>query len=269
MLKSDNIVLPITLLSVLVMALSACDGNRRHQVLTFFFTGVPPLDADKKRVSKDKQPIETIQEMKKLISEQKLYSHPIYAAGQCEQCHRITIRFAVPGQAGPSAVFRKGGGMPGGLVRPREKLCIKCHENKSAGSGLTKGLRLHPTSAKGACLLCHDPHQSTNTYMLLQKPENICGPCHLEKNIPCGLPADMNSPDTAFPNACLSCHNPHMGINRLLLTKDYTEVKKTMAMPPAVAGPRSVVPPEQRIPVRNHHESQENEATGGRKTGAP
>ena len=123
--------------------------------------------------------------------------------------------------------FRKGMVSPGPLVRPRQELCLRCHKDKSAAEALAKGLRLHPTSAKGDCYACHDPHQSTIPYMLLKKPQQICIPCHTDPKI-------MELAAHKQPGECLTCHNPHLGKNRLLLKKDYKEVKHPVGSEPGL-----------------------------------
>jgi predicted CXXCH cytochrome family protein len=38
------------------------------------------------------------------------------------------------------------------------------------------------------------------------------------------------------PGECLTCHNPHLGKDRKLLTKDYKEVKQTVSILPGLPG---------------------------------
>jgi hypothetical protein len=45
-----------------------------------------------------------------------------------------------------------------------------------------------------------------------------------------------------LPSDCLSCHNPHLGKDRELLTKDYKEVKHTV-------GPIPGLPSSPELPV--------------------
>lgn len=84
---------------------------------------------------------------------------------------------------------------------------------------MTENLWLHNTTAKGECLACHDPHQSSNSKTLLQPRAVLCLPCHKEGNY-------LTTPVHQTEEECLSCHNPHMGINKNLLTKEYKEIKK-------------------------------------------
>jgi len=214
---SNRFIIDLIMATVLIALLSGCDRQSRHKVLTVFFTGVPPLEEEKNAaIEKDKTP----QTEEKPAPPPKRYEHPLTASRQCSVCHQSTGNFNMFGrkQSQPAA-FRKGMTSPGPLVRPRQQLCIGCHKDKSAAEALARGLRLHPTSAKGDCYACHDPHQSTNPYMLLENPQQICIPCHQDPKIK-ELAAHKE------PGGCLTCHNPHLGKDRKLLTKDYKEVKQ-------------------------------------------
>jgi predicted CXXCH cytochrome family protein len=195
-------------------------------MLTFFFTGVPPLEEEKKAaVEKDKTP----QLEEKAAPLPTLYSHPLTASRQCNLCHQTTANFNMfGGRAAQAVAFRKGMVSPGPLVKPRKELCISCHKDKSAAEALAQGLRLHPTSAKGDCYACHDPHQSTIPYMLLETHRQICIPCHTDPKV-IELAAHKQ------PGDCLTCHNPHLGKNRLLLKKDYKEVKQPVDSVPGLS----------------------------------
>jgi len=206
------------MVTVLIALLSGCDRQSRHKMLTVFFTGVPPLEEEQNAAAaKDKTP----QTKGKPAPPPALYEHPLTASRQCSVCHRSTANFSMFGVKGqqPVVTFRKGMVSPGPLVRPRQELCIGCHKDKSAAEALARGLRLHPTSAKGDCYACHDPHQSNNPYILLAKPQQICLPCHQD-------PKTMELAAHKVPGECLGCHNPHMGKDRKLLTKDYREVRQ-------------------------------------------
>lgn len=217
---------------VLLTLASGCSRQTKHKVLTFFFTGVPPLEEEKKPVMKI-----DISEVKKKIAEKvTLYSHTPWASGECDQCHKNAVKFGVPGQKKAPTVFHKGGGMPGKLILPKKELCIKCHEAMSKSKAYAEGLWLHPVTADGECNECHDPHQSKNPDMLLEKPKKICVSCHLEEDV-------LDPTDVCKSEDCLSCHNPHMGKDRLLLTKDYKEVpqKVTDSQGPGAGDRRSEV----------------------------
>ena len=217
----------LVIVTVLITLWSGCDRQSRHKVLTVFFTGVPPLEEENKAVAaKDKTPPAE----DKAAPRPTVYKHPLTASRQCNQCHQSTANFNMFGRKKNLPVaFRKGEASPGPLVRPRLELCIGCHTDKSAAEALARGLWLHPTSAKGDCYACHDPHQSTNPYTLLEKPRQICIPCHQDPKI-------MEIAAHKEPGGCLTCHNPHLGKDRKLLTKDYKEVRQPVSTVPGLPG---------------------------------
>ncbi len=247
----------MVMLSVLITSISGCDRQGRYKVLTFFFTGVPPLEEEQQKGAEwdknlaagevenatfislitiklpvDKKP--AVGAVEKATAPQvTVYTHPLTAAWQCDRCHRTTANFGLFGQRARQTVFRKGGLPPGPLVVPRNELCVACHNDKSAAEALTQGLWLHPTSAKGDCYACHDPHQSTNRSVLLANPRKICTPCHTEAEM---MPKVKDREAHRQTADCLSCHNPHLGKDRLLLKKDYKEVKHPVEPIPGFPG---------------------------------
>ncbi|MGB3211391.1 MAG: cytochrome c3 family protein [Desulforhopalus sp.] len=212
----------IILLSTVV--LFGCEPQYRNRALTFFFTGVPPLDEveQKKEISDESSRVATGRSVEPFFA-QTLYSHPLWVAGACDPCHLTSSTYSIPGVPKKSvSVFKTGGGMVGELTLPKNKLCTQCHTDKTPRRALADNLWLHNTTAKGDCLACHDPHQSKNEKTLRQPPAKICTvPCH-EKGEYIVTPVHQTR------DPCLSCHNPHMGSNRNLLTKEYKEVKKTV-----------------------------------------
>jgi len=193
-------------------------------MLTVFFTGVPPLEEDN---NGEKEKDDTLKDMKQTAPKVIVYTHPLSAARLCNQCHLSTGNFAMFGQKASANYFQKGVPSPGKLVVPRKELCIKCHKDKSDAKALREGIWLHTTAAKGDCHKCHDPHQSKNRYMLLDKPRQICIPCHKDPKI-------MELAAHKEPGECLTCHNPHLGKDRKLLTKDYKEVKQPVSPLPGL-----------------------------------
>lgn len=215
----------------LTVSLSGCEPKKQHEVLTFFFTGVPPLEET--AAVKSDQELQDIRKTtpgQKTAQVQNLYSHPVWAAGACDPCHGSTGIFSTPGvQKQPQTVFKTGGGMPGELILPKTKLCTQCHRDKTPLRALTERLWLHNTTAKGDCLACHDPHQSKNKNTLRKPPVKICLSCH-ENGTFMATPAHQTGED------CLSCHTPHMGLNKNLLKNEYQEQKT-----PALQIPETMV----------------------------
>lgn len=210
-------------------SLTGCEQKTRHQALTFFFTGVPPLEKtgqiaevkEQPNLTSDKIPKKPVQEAPEL-----LFSHPVWASGNCTPCHEGTGTFLTPGVKRTTAtVFKTGGGMPGKLTLAKNELCSQCHKDKKPQRALADNLWLHNTTAMGDCLACHDPHQSKNEKTLRQAPSILCLPCHKEGPF-------LATPVHQTGEECLSCHNPHMGIDKKLLTKEYKEIKVPVALVP-------------------------------------
>ena len=141
----------------------------------------------------------------------KAYVHGPVGAGQCAICHESSSANH-PSGSGPDFTLAFQGG---------KELCFGCHERMDQNPVVHKPVEL------GDCIACHDPHQSEIPYILLEKPQQICIPCHTDPKV-------MELAAHKQPGECLSCHNPHLGKNRLLLTKDYKEVKQPVGSVPGL-----------------------------------
>lgn len=243
----------------LTTALTGCEPQARHRALTFFFTGVPPLDETRPvEEIKDQSPSALIPD-KTDMSPQILFSHPVWAAGVCDTCHESAGTYNIFGiKKKSTVVFKTGGGMPGKLILPKNVICGQCHMDKTTARALVENLWLHDTAAKGDCLACHDPHQSQNPKTLRQPSVILCLPCHKEGKF-------LLTPAHQKEEECLSCHNPHMGINKNLLTKEYKEVKKPVTHVPG--HPELVqeqhLPAKDALPGTLKTETGENSASDG------
>lgn len=227
-------------LLVWVVVLSGCSPQARHTLLTFFFTGVPPLEgvepsavaaspviaAEEQAASAQQGAAVPAAPAPPPKPQQLYYSHPVWEDGSCAACHQVNKLFSfAPGAAGgkrhTAAVFYAGGGMPGPLLRPKDKLCNECHTDKAGLRAIRDTLWIHNTAAKGDCLACHDAHQSRLSGVLRMSADQLCRSCHADgKTV--GIPMHHDEGES-----CLSCHNPHLGKDRRLLTRDYREVKQT------------------------------------------
>ncbi len=195
------------------MLLHGCSPQTRHQILTFFFTGVPPLEKEETSSTKPLSLEKAKDKIKKIV----YHSHKFFEEGDCGKCHDTSVRFNAPGAADQKRIFRKGMQMPGALLMPAKEICIACHVNKSAAWPQNEGLWLHTPAAQGQCIQCHHAHQSTRPYQLLQKRSQLCKACHAEKKC-----TESASPGQD-PDKCLVCHSPHVGKNKAMLIKDYKE----------------------------------------------
>ena len=221
------------------VVLSGCSPQARHTLLTFFFTGVPPLESEQRPaaspgpiVTADQQSVPVLQDDEAPAvtappkPKQEYYSHPLWEDGSCAACHQVNKLFSfTPGAAGgkrkTTPVFYAGGGMPGPLLKPKDTLCNECHTDKAGRRAIRENLWIHNPAAKGECLACHDAHQSRLTGVLRMPTDQLCRSCHTEEKL-----AALPTPHQG-EGPCLSCHNPHLGKDRRLLTAEYREVKQT------------------------------------------
>ncbi|MEF9437618.1 MAG: cytochrome c3 family protein [Candidatus Mariimomonas ferrooxydans] len=208
--------------------------------MTFFFTGVPPLEEGKKdeavenaqvamdKIKKEDKAVEnglivtakTKKNKKKIKPQVTVFSHGPYGAGQCYQCHDISasVSFKTFRKKKSRGIAGQGRGIPGRLVAPLKELCTECHPQKSAQTAHSKDLWSHGPAANGNCTACHNPHRSAFQYMLLkEKTTELCMQCHSSGYI-------MKTDEHTNDRECISCHNPHMGKNRFLLKEDFNEV---------------------------------------------
>ncbi len=221
----------------MIVTACGCDRRTRHRWLTFFFTGVPPLEAPRaagttgeKKTADRPGTGGAGGEAPKALS----YAHPLYAARRCEACHATMAgsgaRTASGGRGSSRILGGASAASPARLRMPVRKLCAGCHENKSEAAASARGLWLHTPAAKGKCLACHAPHQSRYPHVLTKPPERQCAVCHMKDVV--ANPASHKGV-RQMSNDCLQCHNPHAGRDRKLLTADYREVQRPVGTVPA------------------------------------
>lgn len=219
--KSRKTLLGFVLLGIIIMIFTTgCDRAARYKVLTFFFTGVPPLDGEVIDESGEVRIIKKPVVKKKRYIPPVPYAHGPYAAGQCGQCHdtSASVGFRNSGKEERRGVPQLSQTTPGRLVTPLNELCVECHINKSRESESGEDLWFHGPVANGNCTFCHSPHQSRFQYILLKETAiELCSQCHTSENI-------IATEEHRGEKECTSCHNAHMGINRFLLKKDFNEI---------------------------------------------
>lgn len=212
-----------------LMALTACTPVDRHKVLTFFFTGVPPLGQEDKEAEEERRQREEAGkgELLRLVQAQVnkqrravpagRFVHGIYAANLCNLCHETSASGGFRGFGKKEgAQTAAAGAVSGKLVAPVSKLCTGCHGGKSVQAAEAAGLWVHGPVSTGYCLLCHAPHAGPERYHLLKKPEVLCMDCHAGGRI---FREDLHRD----ARDCLQCHNAHMGRDSRLLRTEYRE----------------------------------------------
>lgn len=175
----------------------ACTQTARHDLLTTFFDGVPPLNgsgagpaiAPEAGGGATAGPIDPA-----LIGAEleppglpSQYLHEPYRARQCTACHDLSNVKSV-----------KVG---------RQNVCITCH------GAVTADLEfVHGPVAAGDCLRCHAPHKSELPHLLLAPPGETCVQCHDWADLKSGEHhAGIGTEGSA---ACVQCHRPHGGRDR-------------------------------------------------------
>jgi predicted CXXCH cytochrome family protein len=186
-------ILPVLFLFCVLNAgfVSGCSRETRYKTLTFFFTGVPPLDnsdAPAQAVQGQQESGQTV--LAEDIPKQELLpfkKHPPFAEGKCGACHNT---------ANGNKLFTEP-----------EKLCFRCHENFA-----DEYHWVHGPAAVGSCNQCHEPHQSRNEHLLISRTQDICFKCHRRADI-LSQTYHMFGQETL----CTDCHSPHGGSDRRLL----------------------------------------------------
>lgn len=215
-------------LFVAVAFMSGCSNVTRHDVLTFFFTGVPEPGAEGAdgagvagRQVATLAPGARQRPKLKLFREPRVYVHGPYGSGQCELCHATAASKpfrTLKGGVTESTVSRAKSIGPR-LAYPLEELCVTCHSEKSAEAAGSMDLAQHKPVADGWCTACHSPHKALRQYMLLKNNNvELCIQCHKPDELQASI-EHRKDPEAD----CISCHNPHVGKSPLLLKAEYDE----------------------------------------------
>jgi predicted CXXCH cytochrome family protein len=175
-----------------LLVLTNCrDTEQRHDVLSFFFDGVPPWDeqaAGRAGFLEGQDPrrrAETVWTLHEPLND-------------CARCH---------GEQQQKNFSREVK-----LVAPVPDLCYQCHTGPTALTGW-----VHGPVITGDCLLCHEPHRTVNPYLLRRAIPEICYQCH--------DPASIRSiTDHELPgySLCDACHSGHASPERFLLKQGPT-----------------------------------------------
>ncbi len=192
--KVKFIVVGLICLALLSLFITSCDLKKHHKISTFFFDGVPPLEAktiDALEGTAKSDALESQSRQPQKRPEDIWFVHK--PNGDCNFCHgrrkqrsftrRVSLPVSVP------------------------ELCYKCHSDYSVSGGY-----VHGPVAVGQCLFCHEPHR-TRIAALLKKPvPKLCYDCHDRKAIDV-----IPSHSTDSLPGCTNCHEAHASSLKSLL----------------------------------------------------
>ena len=173
---------------------ASCDDVDRHEALTFFFDGVPPLGQEGlEGESLDPNSPEFAQ----TGQSPAWYVHE--PRKDCSICHGKRKQ-----RSSSSQTF---------LTAPVPKLCYNCHADYTTSAPF-----VHGPVAVGQCLLCHNPHKSKIEHLLIAPEPGLCYQCHdidTIELIAAHLPKQLS--------ACTDCHNAHASSAKSLLKGSSSE----------------------------------------------
>ncbi len=191
----------------------ACQQTTKHKILSTLFDGVPPLETEAPEGSTppaesdvETAAVEGATERKSRARQNQtprssgMVKHPPFAARMCEGCHQVRQSASVAP-------------MGFSLRAEKDKLCSLCHEDMSQEALQQRYRWIHGPVQYGACLECHNPHESPYPYMRKQATvRKLCLNCHEEGWF------QANEIHTGFDETeCTDCHNPHGSQVRYLL----------------------------------------------------
>lgn len=182
----------IIIFSVILTTLFSCDDEeQRHEMLTFFFDGVPPLEREE--MIDVNSTDSGGQQMQKDTGPAWIIHKP---SRECTNCHDMTKK---PRWATPE------------FTKEPLQLCYDCHPGSNYSGSVDY---VHGPVAVGACMRCHNPHRSRHKHLLKLPVPGICQQCHEKEDI-------ESIADHAVESECLNCHVGHSSSAKALLRKDW------------------------------------------------
>jgi len=147
---------------------------------------VPAVENQKKGEAETKEKVSEETKTEIILPQQPaIYFHPPFLENQCDSCHETKFSQR--------------------LVLQGKELCFACHDD------FTKDKKIvHYPVSEGACIECHNPHQSPNKFLLKKAIPETCFSCHDEKDI-------KENPTHKGQNICTDCHNAHASNEEKLL----------------------------------------------------
>jgi predicted CXXCH cytochrome family protein len=174
--------------------IGGCSAEKRYQVLSVFFDGVPDPNAPVVQVDEEGNS-DSIIGHSSSSGNVVWYRHKPYKENKCDSCHA--------GASGQYVDFSQTANDP--------NLCRKCHKDVRRQYPV-----MHGPVAAGACKFCHSPHESTQAHLLKDKPRVVCMQCHEQELLSTSVPEHV-----AGDRSCLDCHDGHGGEKHNLLLASY------------------------------------------------
>ena len=188
--RTKTALIGLMLLVFLGIFAVSCDEVERHDVLTFFFEGVPPLGQD--QLKEEFVDSGSLQQSQTRTKEIWFIHQP---RKDCTLCHDKSRQRVFSSQTY--------------LKKPVPELCYECHADYT-----TSASYVHGPVAVGQCLLCHNPHKSQVEHLLKEPPPQLCYICHNIDTVKL-IPAHLVKQEFA----CTDCHNAHTSSVKYLLNE--------------------------------------------------
>jgi len=179
----------LMLLVFLGIFVISCDEVKHHDVLTFFFEGVPPLQSQLSEEFVDSE----FQGLSRTRPKQLWFIHQ--PRKDCSLCHDKSRQRVFSSQTY--------------LRKPVPELCYECHADYT-----TSASYVHGPVAVGRCLFCHNPHRSRIEHLLIEPEPELCFLCHNIDTVSL-IPAHLVKQQFA----CTECHNAHTSSIKYLLNE--------------------------------------------------
>jgi len=186
--RSRTTIIVLILLVFLGLFVVSCDEVGRHNILTFFFEGVPPLRQD--RLTEEFVDTNSPRLLQTRLK-QIWYIHQ--PRRDCTFCHDKSRQRVFSSQTY--------------LIKPVPELCYECHADYTTSTSY-----VHGPVAVGQCLLCHNPHRSRIEHLLKEPTPQLCYVCHNIDTVKL-IPAHLIKEQFA----CTDCHNAHTSSIKYLL----------------------------------------------------
>ncbi|MBC8472138.1 MAG: hypothetical protein H8D56_21980 [Planctomycetes bacterium] len=179
----------LMLLVFLGIFVVSCDEVKHHDVLTFFFEGVGPMQGQLTEEPGDSN----FQELSHTRPKQPWFIHQ--PRKDCTLCHDKSRQRVFSSQTY--------------LIKPVPELCYQCHPDYT-----TSASYVHGPVAVGRCLFCHNPHKSRIEHLLKEPEPQLCYLCHNSDSMKL-IPAHLVKQEFA----CTDCHNAHTSSIKYLLNE--------------------------------------------------